>query len=156
MTEPVVVYPELADIQRAFPHLDPRLLGHDIAYPAMLTFLPAGDPQAVLNVTSGVTVPPADCAGGSGPCLTLHFAMPSTVSATYPDGLAGPAEIRVTNGTTAAVIGPLSQPRPDTTCDKMAETVFKQFTVLPPPNAFKTLVDDPRRVLAALTAAVAR
>jgi solute:Na+ symporter, SSS family len=38
----LVVYPELADIQRAFPNLDPQLLGHDIAYPAMLTFLPAG------------------------------------------------------------------------------------------------------------------
>jgi SSS family solute:Na+ symporter len=38
----LIVYPELADIQRAFPNLDPKLLGHDIAYPAMLTFLPAG------------------------------------------------------------------------------------------------------------------
>ena len=38
----LIVYPELSDIQRAFPHLDPRLLGHDIAYPAMLTFLPPG------------------------------------------------------------------------------------------------------------------
>jgi hypothetical protein len=36
------VYPQLSDIQRAFPHLDPSLLGHDIAYPAMLTFLPMG------------------------------------------------------------------------------------------------------------------
>ncbi len=38
----ILVYPELADIQRAFPALDPRLLGHDIAYPAMLKFLPVG------------------------------------------------------------------------------------------------------------------
>ena len=38
----LIVYPELADIQRAFPNLDPALLGHDIAYPAMLKFLPAG------------------------------------------------------------------------------------------------------------------
>jgi Na+/proline symporter len=38
----LIVYPELADIQRAFPNLDPHLLGHDIAYPAMLTFLPVG------------------------------------------------------------------------------------------------------------------
>jgi len=38
----LIVYPELSDIQRAFPHLDPTLIGHDIAYPAMLTFLPAG------------------------------------------------------------------------------------------------------------------
>lgn len=38
----ILVYPELSDIQRAFPHLDPSLVGHDIAYPAMLKFLPAG------------------------------------------------------------------------------------------------------------------
>jgi solute:Na+ symporter, SSS family len=38
----LIVYPELSDIQRAFPNLDPTLLGHDIAYPAMLRFLPAG------------------------------------------------------------------------------------------------------------------
>jgi solute:Na+ symporter, SSS family len=38
----ILVYPQLSDIQTAFPHLDPRLIGHDIAYPAMLKFLPAG------------------------------------------------------------------------------------------------------------------
>jgi solute:Na+ symporter, SSS family len=38
----LIVYPQLSDIQRAFPNLEPRLLGHDIAYPAMLTFLPSG------------------------------------------------------------------------------------------------------------------
>lgn len=38
----IVVYPQLSDIQRAFPNLDPSLLGHDIAYPAMLVFLPSG------------------------------------------------------------------------------------------------------------------
>jgi solute:Na+ symporter, SSS family len=38
----ILVYPELADIQRAFPDLDPQLLGHDIAFPAMLKFLPVG------------------------------------------------------------------------------------------------------------------
>jgi len=38
----LLVYPELADIQKAFPDLDPKLLGHDIAYPAMLKFLPVG------------------------------------------------------------------------------------------------------------------
>ena len=38
----LLVYPELADIQKAFPALDPKLLGHDIAYPAMLKFLPVG------------------------------------------------------------------------------------------------------------------
>jgi Na+/proline symporter len=38
----ILVYPELSDIQKAFPALDPRLLGHDIAFPAMLKFLPVG------------------------------------------------------------------------------------------------------------------
>ena len=38
----LIIYPELSDIQRAFPNLDPTLLGHDIAYPAMLTLLPSG------------------------------------------------------------------------------------------------------------------
>jgi Na+/proline symporter len=38
----IIVYPQLSDIQAAFPHLDPHLLGHDIAYPAMLRFLPVG------------------------------------------------------------------------------------------------------------------
>jgi len=37
-----LIYPQLADIARTFPHLDPGLIGHDIAYPAMLRFLPAG------------------------------------------------------------------------------------------------------------------
>jgi Na+/proline symporter len=38
----IVVYPELSDLQRALPHVDPTLIGHDIAYPAMLKFLPVG------------------------------------------------------------------------------------------------------------------
>ena len=38
----ILVYPQLSDIQAAFPSLDPQLLGHDIAYPAMLKFLPVG------------------------------------------------------------------------------------------------------------------
>lgn len=38
----LLVYPQLSDIQKAFPNLDPKLLGHDIAYPAMLKFLPVG------------------------------------------------------------------------------------------------------------------
>jgi Na+/proline symporter len=38
----LVVYPELSDIRRAFPHLDPTLVGHDIAFPVMLRYLPAG------------------------------------------------------------------------------------------------------------------
>jgi Na+/proline symporter len=38
----LIVYPELSDIRREFPHLDPSLVGHDIGYPAMLKFLPVG------------------------------------------------------------------------------------------------------------------
>lgn len=38
----LIVFPRLSDIQAAFPHLDPSLIGHDIAYPAMLKFLPVG------------------------------------------------------------------------------------------------------------------
>ncbi len=38
----LLVYPQLSDIQAAFPNLDPKLLNHDIAYPAMLKFLPVG------------------------------------------------------------------------------------------------------------------
>ena len=38
----LIVFPQLSDIQKAFPNLDPSLLGHDIAYPAMMKFLPVG------------------------------------------------------------------------------------------------------------------
>jgi SSS family solute:Na+ symporter len=38
----LLVFPSLDDIRRAFPYVDPTLIGHDMAYPAMLTFLPAG------------------------------------------------------------------------------------------------------------------
>lgn len=38
----MVIYPTLSDIQHTFPYVDPRLIGHDMAYPAMLRFLPAG------------------------------------------------------------------------------------------------------------------
>ena len=38
----MAVYPELSDIQARFPNLDPSLVGNDLAYPAMLVFLPAG------------------------------------------------------------------------------------------------------------------
>ncbi len=38
----IIIYPTLGDIQRAFPYLNPALIGNDIAFPAMLRFLPAG------------------------------------------------------------------------------------------------------------------
>ncbi len=37
-----IVFPTVADIAHRFPNVDAHLLGDDIAYPAMLTFLPAG------------------------------------------------------------------------------------------------------------------
>ena len=37
-----IVYPTLHDIQLRFPGVAPSLIGNDIAYPAMLVFLPAG------------------------------------------------------------------------------------------------------------------
>jgi Na+/proline symporter len=38
----MLVFPDLSDLARALPYVDPRLIGHDMAYPAMLTFLPHG------------------------------------------------------------------------------------------------------------------
>jgi len=38
----LVMFPDLASIQTAFPNVSPDKLGHDLAYPAMLTFLPSG------------------------------------------------------------------------------------------------------------------
>jgi SSS family solute:Na+ symporter len=38
----MLVFPELSDIARAFPYVDPKLIGHDMAYSAMLKFLPTG------------------------------------------------------------------------------------------------------------------
>jgi Na+/proline symporter len=38
----LLVYPTLDSIQAAFPDLDPTIIGHDLAYPAMLVFLPRG------------------------------------------------------------------------------------------------------------------
>jgi len=38
----LVVYPTLDSIAVAFPNLDPSIINHDLAYPAMLVFLPHG------------------------------------------------------------------------------------------------------------------
>ncbi len=38
----LLVYPQLSDISVSFPHVDQSLIGHDMAYPAMLKFLPVG------------------------------------------------------------------------------------------------------------------
>ena len=38
----LVVFPDLAALQSRFPHIDKQVIGHDLAYPAMLTYLPHG------------------------------------------------------------------------------------------------------------------
>ncbi len=38
----LVVFPDLEALEKAFPHLDGKMIGHDLAYSAMLTFLPSG------------------------------------------------------------------------------------------------------------------
>jgi Na+/proline symporter len=38
----LITFPELSDIQNRFPSLPSDKLGHDVAYPAMLTLLPSG------------------------------------------------------------------------------------------------------------------
>lgn len=38
----IVVFPDLASLSRAFPHISSSILRNDIAYPAMITFLPPG------------------------------------------------------------------------------------------------------------------
>ena len=38
----LVVFPDVESISQAFPNIEKNKLGHDLAYPAMLTFLPTG------------------------------------------------------------------------------------------------------------------
>ena len=38
----LIVYPELSDIQARLPYVDPSIIRHDLAYPAMLLFVPHG------------------------------------------------------------------------------------------------------------------
>lgn len=38
----IIVFPELSMIKEALPHIDESIVGHDMAYPAMLTLLPSG------------------------------------------------------------------------------------------------------------------
>ena len=38
----LIVFPDLISLQNAFPHIDPSLVKGDVAYPAMLTFVPSG------------------------------------------------------------------------------------------------------------------
>ena len=94
-----------------------------------ITFLPAGLGQPPPVIVPGGSILVSDC---TVTCNRLRFTMPSTPN------LAGPAAIAVTvGGNPVADIGPLFQAHVvGSTCDKMPETVFQQFTVLPPPNDF--------------------
>lgn len=38
----LIVFPDVASIAAKYPHLDPQIIKNDLAYPAMMTFLPAG------------------------------------------------------------------------------------------------------------------
>ena len=38
----IIIFPNLSDIELAFPNLDSSIIGNDIAYPAMLSLLPSG------------------------------------------------------------------------------------------------------------------
>jgi SSS family solute:Na+ symporter len=38
----LIVYPDIASLRAAFPHVDPQVVRDDLAYSAMLTYLPAG------------------------------------------------------------------------------------------------------------------
>lgn len=38
----IVLFPDLDSIRAAFPNVDPKLVGNDMAYPAMIKFVPAG------------------------------------------------------------------------------------------------------------------
>ena len=38
----LIVFPNLDDLQLAFPDIDSSVIGHDLAYPAMMTLLPSG------------------------------------------------------------------------------------------------------------------
>src|SRR5437764_12082772 len=66
----LIVYPQLSDIQKAFPKLDPSLIGHDIAYPAMLKFLPIGFAGlmvgGLISANSSTILTPSNW---RGPCL---------------------------------------------------------------------------------------
>ncbi len=81
-----------------------------------------------------------DCTLAGGKCSILEFVTPDTTADLPPVGLAGPARITVRDAgsTVVAEIAELSQPTGS--CDREPETVFRQFTVLPPANVFADVV----------------
>ena len=38
----LIIFPEVSDLQKAFPNIDPSVIKDDLSYPAMLTYLPPG------------------------------------------------------------------------------------------------------------------
>ncbi|MFO7936183.1 MAG: sodium:solute symporter family protein [Kiritimatiellia bacterium] len=38
----LLVFPDLESLHTAFPNVSPKIMGHDLAYPAMLTYIPSG------------------------------------------------------------------------------------------------------------------
>jgi 6-phosphogluconolactonase (cycloisomerase 2 family) len=119
------------------PACDGTSPGFDTGTPAnnivTVRFQPPGG-----GATTDVVVSPVEVVDA----LKLRFSMPDTTTALPPHGLAGPATIRVEHATTTDVlaeIGPLFQPTSG--CDKEPETVFEQFTVLPPANVVADLIN---------------
>jgi hypothetical protein len=108
-----------------------------------IRFLPAGPGQPTVTVNPpDVGVDQCAGAGSTPPCFRLRFPMPDTTSAAPPYGYSGPAEIVVTHmANEVAHIGPLYQPHEiGSSCDRQPETIFQNFTVLPPPNDFSAIV----------------
>jgi 6-phosphogluconolactonase (cycloisomerase 2 family) len=99
-------------------------------------------------IVSGIGV--SDCTLPGGRCRTLTFAAPSDTDLVVPpDGLAGPARVLVRDGANVLVaeIGELFLPTSG--CDREPESVFEQFTVLPPANNFLDASDGTATVLRA-------
>jgi SSS family solute:Na+ symporter len=55
----LIVYPELSDIRARFPHLDPGIIRHDLAYPAMLVFVPHGMLGLIVASLAAAYSPPS-------------------------------------------------------------------------------------------------
>jgi 6-phosphogluconolactonase (cycloisomerase 2 family) len=101
-----------------------------------LRFEPPGIGADTDIVVSSATYAVSDCTLPGGRCRTLTFETPDTTGDLPPNGLAGPARVIVRDAGNAVVaeVGALSLPTLG--CDRFAEGVFEQFTVLPPPNNF--------------------
>jgi 6-phosphogluconolactonase (cycloisomerase 2 family) len=107
-----------------------------------LTFQPPGvgadTPVPITVLDDNLEVD--DCTLPGGRCKTLRFTTPSTTAELPPYGLAGPAEILVTDPGLAELARIDSLYAPTSGCDDWPERVFEQFTVLPDPNLVADLV----------------